>query len=430
MSERVLKMPSLHPAQIKVWEGRKRYNIVCLGRRSGKTALGIMLALGSSADIPLEKAALQGGNVGWFAPSYKVLDDAWRQCKTRLKPVIERSNEQTKRIEIIGGGSIEFWTLDDEDCGRGRKYHRVIIDEAGIAKRLQPAWENAIRPTLTDFGGDAWFLSTPKGRNYFYECYQRGVDGQKNWVSWQMPTLCNPFINPQEIEEARLNLPERTFSQEYLAQFLDGSGGVFRNISACTYEIESEDALRNTRKIEDGRAYIIGVDLARVEDFTVMTVIDVKERKVVAIDRFNQVEYLMQLERLAQMAQRFPYTPILIESNNTGIAFIEMAQRRALPVRAFQTTNASKAEIIEKLAVAFEQQAISIPNYPPLISELMAFDQERLSSGAIRYSAPNGQHDDCVMSLAIAFSEVGNVGNFAFQTIKHTRWDDDYDYDY
>ena len=420
-------MPSLHPAQIKVWEGRKRYNVVCLGRRSGKTALGIMLALGSSCDRSLEKAALQGGNVGWFAPSYKILDDAWRQCKSRLKPVIERSNEQTKRLEIIGGGSIEFWTLDDEDCGRGRKYHRVIIDEAGIAKRLQPAWENAIRPTLTDFGGDAWFLSTPKGRNYFYKCYQRGIDGQNNWVSWQMPTACNPFINPLEIEEARLNLPERTFSQEYLAQFLDDAGGVFRNISACTYEIESEDALRNTRKIEDGRAYIIGVDLARVEDFTVITVIDVRERKVVAIDRFNQVEYIMQLERLCAMSQRFPNTPILIESNNTGIAFIEQAQRRGLSVRAFQTTNASKAEIIEKLAVAFEQQNISIPDYLPLISELMAFDQERLASGAIRYSAPNGQHDDCVMSLAIAFSEVGNIGEFDYQVIKHTRWEDDDD---
>ena len=429
MNERILKMPSLHPAQIKVWKGRARYNIVCLGRRSGKTALGIMLALGSSADISLEKAALQGGNVGWFAPSYKVLDDAWRQCKARLKPVIERSNEQTKRIEIIGGGSIEFWTLDDEDCGRGRKYHRVIIDEAGIAKRLQPAWENAIRPTLTDFGGDAWFLSTPKGRNYFYECYQRGINGQKNWVSWQMPTSCNPFINPQEIEEARLNLPERTFQQEYLAQFLEDSGGVFRNIMSCAYEIESDEALRNTQKINDGRAYIIGVDLARVEDFTVITVIDAKERKVVAIDRFNQIEYLFQLERLVRISNQFKHAPILIESNNTGIAFIEMAQRRGLSVRAFQTTNASKAEIIEKLAVAFEQQTISIPNYEPLISELMAFDQERLSSGAIRYSAPAGQHDDCVMSLAIAFSDVGSIGEIEYQTLKHNRWDDDDDDD-
>lgn len=198
---------------------------------------------------------------------------------------------------------------------------------------------------------------------------------------------------------------------------------------SCAYEIESDEALRNTQKINDGRAYIIGVDLARVEDFTVITVIDAKERKVVAIDRFNQIEYLFQLERLVRISNQFKHAPILIESNNTGIAFIEMAQRRGLSVRAFQTTNASKAEIIEKLAVAFEQQTISIPNYEPLISELMAFDQERLSSGAIRYSAPAGQHDDCVMSLAIAFSDVGSIGEIEYQTLKHNRWDDDDDDD-
>jgi hypothetical protein len=398
-----LKLPALHIAQQKVWQGRARYNVVCLGRRSGKTALGIMLALGASACSDLATAALQGYPVGWFAPTYKVLDAAWRESKDRLKPVITCKSEQSKRLEIIGGGAVDFWSLEDEDAGRGRKYSRVIIDEAGIAKRLQPAWENAIRPTLTDFGGDAWFLSTPKGRNYFYDCYQRGVNHEPNWASWQMPTACNPFIHPDEIEEARRNLPERTFQQEYLAQFLDDAGGVFRNIRACTYEINGDDWWRKEQKNADARAYVIGVDLARVEDFTVITVVDARDRKVVAVDRFNQVEYVMQLERLVAMSQRFKGAPILIESNNTGLPFLEQAKRRGLPVRAFQTTNASKAEIIEKLAIAFEQGTISIPDYSPLINELMCFDQERLPSGMIRYGAPHGQHDDTVMSLAIAF---------------------------
>ena len=429
MSEVEIKLQDLHASQITIWQNHKRFNAVCLGRRSGKTALGIMLVLGSSACRDLPKGMLQGGKTAWFAPSFRVLDAAWREIKLRLNPIIESKNEQTKRLEIIGGGSLELMSLEDSDAGRGRKYHRVIIDEAAMCRNLCEAWENAIRPTLTDYSGDAWFLSSPKGRNYFYELYQRGINEQKDWASFQMPTACNPFINPNEIEDARQDLPERVFSQEYLAEFLDNSGGVFRNINECVYQIESVEALRNTKKIDDGRAYIIGVDLARVEDFTVITVIDAKERKVVAIDRFNQIEYLVQLERLVRISEQFKHAPILIESNNTGIAFIEIAQRRGLSVRAFQTTNASKAEIIEKLAVAFEQQQISIPNYEPLISELMAFDQERLSSGAIRYSAPAGQHDDCVMSLAIAFSDVGRIGEIEYQTIKTTRWNDDDDDD-
>ena len=157
-----LKLPALHIAQQKVWEGRARYNVVCLGRRSGKTALGIMLALGASGCCDLAMGALQGVPVGWFAPTYKVLDLAWRESKQRLNPIITNKNEQSTRLEIMGGGTIDFWSLEDEDAGRGRKYARVIIDEAGIAKRLQPTWENAIRPTLTDLGGDAWFYQRPK----------------------------------------------------------------------------------------------------------------------------------------------------------------------------------------------------------------------------------------------------------------------------
>jgi phage FluMu gp28-like protein len=228
-----------------------------------------------------------------------------------------------------------------------------------------------------------------------------------------MPTGCNPYINKSEIDEAKRNLPERTFQQEYLAQFLDDAGGVFRNISACTYNIKNNDWWREEQKNPDGRAYVIGVDLARVEDFTVLTVVDARERRVVAIDRFNQVEYVMQLDRLITMAQRFKGAPILIESNNTGLPFIEQAKRKGLPVRAFQTTNASKAEIIEKLAMAFEQSMISIPDYAPLINELMCFDQERLPSGAIRYGAPQGQHDDCVMSLAICWHGATGIAQSA-----------------
>lgn len=161
----------------------------------------------------------------------------------------------------------------------------------------------------------------------------------------------------------------------------------------------------------DGRAYVIGVDWGRHNDFTVFTVVDAKERAVVAVDRFTDIDYAVQLGRLQALHQRFPKAPILAESNSMGGPLIEQLQRLRLPVRPFQTTAASKTEAIEALALAFEQGSIRIPQVKWLTDELMAFDQERLASGAMRYAAPRGGHDDGVMSLAIAWSGLGmNTG--------------------
>ena len=74
-------------------------------------------------------------------------------------------------IELPNGGLVEVWTLENEDAGRGRKYKRAIVDEAAMVAKLKSSWEESIRPTLTDMEGDAWFLSTPKGLNYFTTCF-------------------------------------------------------------------------------------------------------------------------------------------------------------------------------------------------------------------------------------------------------------------
>ena len=123
-----------------------RFRVVMCGRRYGKSALGIRLAC---------DAALKGQPVGWFAPSYKLALEAWRELSQRLQPIVARQNEQDKRMELVTGGVIEIWTLDTQDPARGRKYALAIIDEAGIAKDLLDVWQAAIRPTLVDFGGRA-----------------------------------------------------------------------------------------------------------------------------------------------------------------------------------------------------------------------------------------------------------------------------------
>jgi predicted phage terminase large subunit-like protein len=209
----------LHPAQQRVKAEAKRWNVLAMGRRFGKTTLGIDLAVGP---------ALEGYPVGWFNPTYKLLSEAWRELKRTLEPVTRHRSETEHRIELITGGIVEAWTLEDPMAGRGRKYKRIIVDEAAMSRNLEEAWEQAIRPTLTDYAGDGWFLSTPKGFNYFHTLYARGLSpDHPDYAAWQMPSSTNPYLPPSELELARMELPDRVYRQEYEASFVDDATMIF-----------------------------------------------------------------------------------------------------------------------------------------------------------------------------------------------------------
>ena len=182
-----------------------------------------------------------------------------------LEPIITTRNGSDMRLELITGGTIEIWTLTNPDAGRSRKYKRIIIDEAALVPDLLTIWNTAIRQTLVDYAGDAFFLSTPKGRNGFWRMYQwADSDHVDGWECWQMPTASNPYIPPAEIEAMRAALPERIFAQEIMAQFLDDAGGVFRRVM---------DAATGTEQApQAGRQYLFGVDWGKSNDFTVITV--------------------------------------------------------------------------------------------------------------------------------------------------------------
>lgn len=224
------------------------------------------------------------------------------------------------------------------------------------------------------------------------------VDGDE-WHSWRFPTADNPFIPPSEIDAARDGLPERIFLQEYEAEFLDDAGGVFRGVMAAATASPQRKALTE-------HEYIIGVDWGKHNDYTVFTVLDTTTNEVVALDRFSQIDYQTQLGRLEGWFVRFRPHQIIAERNAMGEPLIEQLQRQGYPVQPFQTTNASKAELVDALALAFERQEIRILNDPALIGELQAFEAERLPSGMLRYGAPEGMHDDCVISLGLAWQGV------------------------
>ncbi len=387
-----LVLPNPHRAQRRLEREQKRFNAVCCGRRWGKTKYGIN---------KLTEAALGGHAAAWFAPSYKLLDDAWRDLDSTLKPMVKHRDASKHRLELYGKGEIECWSLDDPDAGRGRAYKTIVVDEAAMVKNLEQAWQQTIRPMLSDFKGNAWFFSTPKGiASYFHTLFQRGQDPAfPKWASWQMPTSTNPFIAPSEILEAQNDLTDLAFAQEYLAQFVSWAGQVFRRImDACT-------------TAPPGQTVMIGVDWGRTGDFTVFTGLSAAG-EVTEIDRFRGLEYHLQRDRLqsfwerqgGQKTYQGPTAPYIIaELNSMGAPVVEQLQLDGLPVHGFQTTNSSKASIIQALALAFERGVIKIPHDPVLVGELQAFEGKPMAGGLMRYGAPEGLHDDMVMSLAMGW---------------------------
>jgi predicted phage terminase large subunit-like protein len=215
MSTIEIELPKMHEGQAELESQMQRFNVVACGRRWGKTEFQIIRAI---------KRALDGQYYGWFAPNYKFLDEPFRKIIKYCKPAIKRSNGTDRVIEFITGGQIEFWTLEDENAGRGRKYHEVGIDEAGLVNDLGTIWREAIRPTLSDYRGQGCFYGTPKGKNWFFEAWQLGENPEKkDWASFRRPTLSNPYIPASEIDDARDDpmMDVATFEQEYEAKFVE-----------------------------------------------------------------------------------------------------------------------------------------------------------------------------------------------------------------
>ncbi|MBN1563478.1 MAG: terminase family protein [Anaerolineae bacterium] len=354
--------------------------------------------------------AARGEVCWWISPTFRMADDVWRSLKATLEGAWRTKSEDMRRIELPNGGVIRVQSGHDPDALRGAGIDLAVLDEAAY---LHPdVWPAAIRPALSDRRGQALFLSTPNGRDWFWSAWMRaqkaqqkaGKNGdQAEWQSWRFPTTANPFIDPAEVESARDLLPERLYRQEYLAEFLADTGSVFRHVEeAATVEPGSSP--------DPHESYIFGVDWARSGDFTCIAVLAINAQQIVALDRFNEIGWALQRGRLAALYEKWQPDAIWAEANSIGGPNIEALQAEGLPVIGFQTTAKSKGPLIESLALAIERAELALLRDPVLIGELQAYALERLPSGRFTYNAPPGEHDDSVIATALAWHGVTHAG--------------------
>src|SRR5512139_352443 len=394
-----LTLPRLHPAQAMIKHEARRFNVLCCGRRFGKNVVGHDLMI---------KTALYGQPVAWCAPTYPELSEDWRELYGKLYPVISRSSSTEKRIELITGGSIDMWSLDGRQSMRGRKYARVIVNEAAKIPHLETEWNEVIRATLADLSGDAFFLSTPKGLNFFYNLYQR-TEGSADWQRWHYKTHDNPYIVPHEIEAMRADMPERVYQQEILAEFIE-DGSYFQNIEQCAV-IEAPERPEQ----HAGHAIVMGVDWGKSNDWTVLTVGCKTCNRIVDWQRFNQIDYHYQRARLYEMYRKWGVRFVVPERNSIGEPNIEEMIRSGVVVLpghdgkpGFATLPTTKPDLIETLYLALVRDGLLIPR--DYADELRAYEIT-LTAARPKFSAPEGLHDDRVMSLALCWYAMAQPAN-------------------
>jgi hypothetical protein len=386
--------------------------------------------------------AIRGEPILWGAPTFGQCEIGWRELQ---RACAGSAHFARNRMEVTfpSGGNVTFRSLDDPDNARGLTANGVVLDEAPLIQ--ERAWYEVVRPIISDTDGWAFLMGTPKGKNFFWrESVQ--AKNRPDSVAFQAPTLGvrkavygtlervpHELENPHfKFEEAQLladTMTEQTFQQEFLAQFVDSGGGVFRHLDSAPEAAPQDRALA-------GHRYAMGVDWGKYNDFTVVVMLDLtssrtaphvtvgspwdqREMPVVEVcylDRFNQVDYTLQMGRLMAAYERFAPGLIVAERNAAGEPLIEVMQRMGLPVVPFTTGNATKALAVDALALALERGQLALPGPKVpwgevLRNELMAFDAERLPSGMLRYSAPEGMHDDCTMALAMAMWGAATLGD-------------------
>jgi hypothetical protein len=390
----------LHANQEKILSGMRRFTTVRAGRRFGKTILASYLAL---------KYLCLPNKTTWIvAPTYDLAKRTWKYLYGWVLREFPNMKVNQSTLSIVceqTQSTLELKSADSPASCIGAGLDFLICDEASRIKRH--VWEEALYPTLSDKQGKAFLISTPLGRDWFFEI---DAKDHPDYASFHFESKDNLALEhmTEEQEKARETLPERVWRQEYLAEYIEDAGNVFRGVKDCI-----------KGKMEDmnpEHTYVMGVDLAKYQDWTVITVIDLTTFGVVYMDRFNQIEWEYQREKVKKVAKTYRECPIVIDGTGVGDPMAEALKRDGYLVKDYKYTNASKKYLIENLALKIERKEVSFPEVDYLISELYSFGFEyNPISNTVRYNAPEGMHDDAVNSLALA---VWGAGHYRDQPVQ------------
>lgn len=332
--------------------------------------------------------------IAWVSPIYKQAEKVYDEMvRAFISTQLIKHNAQKLMIETINGSTIQFFSSERYDNIRGFTFDYLVCDE--FAFMAEQAWTEVLRATVLVKGKKVLLISTPKGKNHFYNLFNLdGVNPQ--YKSFKM-TSYDGLATKSEIDGAKETLPENVFKQEYLAEFVENGAGVFG-------ELVVNDQPDKTEK------YYAGVDLGRADDYTVLTILNDKGQMVYC-ERWRHQTWQWIVNELIPILNKYKAITY-IETNSVGDAIFEQIRSQWKQVNPFYTSGQSKTEIIESLQVAIQNKQFTILNKDWVKKEFEVFSYEySKTTRSVKYSAPPGFHDDGVMSCAIAHHALKTLKN-------------------
>jgi len=401
-----------HEGQELVHRSRAKRRVLVAGTRTGKSLCAAMEAIAAAME-PKKRS------MGWcVGPTLELADKVYREivivAAEHLKHRIVELKQHEKKLVLrnLGGGlsEIRAKTADNPVSLLGEGLDWLIVDEAA---RLKPAiWNSFLSQRLIDKDGWALLISTPKGKGWLFDMWKRGQDGKDpDYESWRLPSWTNPYLKKELIEAERERLPAAVFAQELAAEFIEGAGAVFRYVREAATGTFAEP-------VKDEK-YFAGLDLAKVNDFTVLTVVN-RRLEVVFVDRFHRLDWGLQVARIRAATERYNWAWTLVDSTGVGEPVYEALCAAGVRAEGYAFTTASKNALINNLSLRFEKREIVLPRAelcPTLIDELEAFEYSVTDSGTVRTNAPSGMHDDHVASLGLAAWAVQTAPDFTIWEI-------------
>ena len=399
------KLPKLHPAQLEVAKSKARFRILVAGRRFGKTRLGTLLCLAK---------AMEGKNAWWVAPTYAMALEGWKTVRDLAGKYGMEVKESEKTVYTKAGGFVTVRTADNPDRLRGAGLDLVVLDECAFIK--EQTWKEVLRPTLTERKGGALFISTPKGiQNWFKRLYDE-AENNPDWERWQFSSYDNPMIDRKELATAKKEIGSFLFSQEYEAEFVEQSGGLFKSEWLKYYTKETITEFNENGNYEDyiyiktaessvrqkDLKIMTTVDLAtstkESADYTVVTTIGVdKNNNIYVLDVIrNRIEAPDVVKLLEQVYEKWNPLFIGVERAGFQLALIQIIRRQTgLPIVELKADRDKLSRALP-LSAKMEAGMVFFPNdalwYSDLEKELLQF--------------PAGDHDDQVDSLAYGILQV------------------------
>jgi hypothetical protein len=343
----------------------------------------------------------------WAAPIQAQTNIAYHLIKQMLPQDYYTERKRDSALVVLGAdkkterGTLYFRSALDPGHLRGEANRVWILDEAAYAE--EEAF-NSLLTTLTRTRGRGYLISTPRGRGWFYQKFCLGdksrlIEGQEDpnpeWFSMKCPTWLNPTVSKEALDEMRRSISEMSWQQEVCAEFISDKAGVFGDFSKCAKGVLEEP--------QKDHYYVMGLDIAVLHDYTVITIFDRNTNHLVYFERFTRVPWPVFYERVINAARK--YGNILCVMDSTGIGDPVMtplveANINVLPYKIGGST--AKHNLIEKLRIAIEHEKISFPPIAVLMDELVEYEYKMLSNGQFSYSAPSGHFDDTVISCALA----------------------------